>query len=137
MKCFTKVQWDWRRVAVSISRRRQHGRSNGFSRCRGYSCRWNPSHYWYHTTCKRVSNYHCWKWRYIIESRYPSTREHGNPVHLRAANEGNPTKIGPNGNPLSGEPELTPAQQKVVNKNLKAIKKVFRRIQKWIRHQPW
>ena len=72
-----------------------------------------------------------------IECRYPSNREHGNPVHLHAANEGNPTKIGPNGKPLNGQPELSPAQKKVIDKNLDIIKKYFKKAQRWMRQQPW
>ena len=72
-----------------------------------------------------------------IESRYPSNREHGNPVHLHAANEGRPTKIGPNGKPLKGQPELSPAQKKVIEDNLEIIKKAFKKAQRWMKRQPW
>ena len=71
-----------------------------------------------------------------VESRYPNSREHGNPVHFHAANNGNPSKIGPNGKPLAGEPELKPAQKKVIEENLNLIKKEFKKVQRWIRKQP-
>ncbi len=70
------------------------------------------------------------------ESYYPN--DHGKPVHLHVSGPGNnKTKIGPNGIPLDGFPDLTPQQAKVVERNLSSIAKVFKKIQKWVRIQPY
>jgi hypothetical protein len=70
-----------------------------------------------------------------IESYYP--KDHGNPVHMHVTGNGPKTKIGPNGKPLSGYPDLTPQQAKVVERNIDQIQKVFKQLQKWVRKQPY
>lgn len=60
-----------------------------------------------------------------IESYYPN--DHGNPAHLHVKGGGPATKIGPQGLPVKGYPELSPKQAKVVENNLTVIKKQLRK----------
>ena len=56
-----------------------------------------------------------------IESYYPN--DHGNPTHLHVKGGGKPTKIGPQGYPVKGYPNLSVQQAAVVRKYLPIIKK--------------
>ena len=66
-----------------------------------------------------------------IMSYYPS--DHGGPAHLHVIGEGKPTKIGPQGLPVKGYPDLSPKQAKVVANNLPLIKKTIKQKQKILR----
>ncbi len=68
-----------------------------------------------------------------IEHYYPN--DHGNPVHLHVKGGGQNTKIGPQGLPVKGQPELSSKQKKVVQDNISEIKFVIKKIQKWIKLQ--
>lgn len=67
----------------------------------------------------------------IIEHYYPD--DHGNPAHLHVKGGGGSTKIGPQGFPTKGQPELSPKQAKVVEENLDVIKKTLKQVQKWMK----
>ena len=56
--------------------------------------------------------------------------DHG-PAHLHVEGGGESTKIGMNGKPLSGSPELSSTQQSVVNNNLSTIRSAVDKIQRW------
>jgi hypothetical protein len=58
---------------------------------------------------------------------YTKSGDHG-PPHLHVKGGGPETKIGGNGNPIDGSPELTTTQRQVVDNNLKAIRKSIRKI---------
>jgi RHS repeat-associated protein len=65
-----------------------------------------------------------------VEHYYPNDHE---PAHMHVKDkEGNVTRIGPNGKPLKGDPELTAGQRKVVQDNLRAIRKAGKQIGKWL-----
>ena len=66
-----------------------------------------------------------------IESYYPN--DHGNPTHLHVKGGGKPTKIGPQGYPVKGYPNLSVQQAAVVRKYLPIIKKEIKRAQKVLR----
>ena len=46
--------------------------------------------------------------------------------------DGGKTRIGANGKPLKGDPELTKAQKKVVEDNLPTIRSAGKKIGKWL-----
>jgi RHS repeat-associated protein len=56
--------------------------------------------------------------------------DHG-PAHLHVEGGGSSTKIGMNGKPISGSPELSSPQQSVVNNNLSQIRSAVDKIQRW------
>src|SRR5262249_31324498 len=56
---------------------------------------------------------------------------HG-PAHAPVVGEGETTRIGPNGKPLAGDPELTPAQRAVVQDNKSAIRSAVNKIGRWL-----
>ena len=64
-----------------------------------------------------------------IMSYYPS--DHGGPAHLHVIGEGKPTKIGAQGLPIKGYPDLSPKQAKVVANNLPLIKKQLNKNRKY------
>ena len=66
-----------------------------------------------------------------IESYYPN--DHGNPAHLHVRGKGPSTKIGPQGLPVNGYPQLSPQQAAVVANNIAAIKKAIKEAQKLLR----
>ncbi len=66
-----------------------------------------------------------------IESMYPA--DHGGPAHLHVSGQGPKTKIGPQGQPVKGYPQLSPQQIKVVKTNIIIIKRTIKDIQKWLR----
>lgn len=59
--------------------------------------------------------------------------EHG-PPHAHVNGGGAPTKIGMNGKPLKGFPELSRPQQNLVNDSLPQIKKVLMKVGRWHRY---
>ena len=67
-----------------------------------------------------------------IESYYP--QDHGGPAHLHVHGAGTSTKIGPQGLPVAGYPDLSPQQANVVANNLSAIKKAIKAAQKILRN---
>ena len=70
-----------------------------------------------------------------IESYYPD--DHGNPTHLHVNGQGPSTKIGPQGLPVKGYPQLSPQQKQVVNNNIDAIKHIIKTIQRRLHHEKW
>jgi len=66
-----------------------------------------------------------------ITSNYPD--DHGKPVYLHVTGKCQTTKIGPQGLPVKGFPQLSPQQKKVVDENIVLIKKTIKEVQKWIR----
>jgi hypothetical protein len=65
-----------------------------------------------------------------IENFYRSQGDHG-PPHLHVIQENLNVAIGQNGKPLENYPELTKAQQEVVERNRNVIKKAIRQIGRW------
>ncbi|HEY4289739.1 MAG TPA: polymorphic toxin-type HINT domain-containing protein [Puia sp.] len=61
-----------------------------------------------------------------VEHYYKST-DHG-PAHAHVKGKGPSTKIGQNGKPLSGEANLSAAQQKIISNNKAAIRGALRKI---------
>ena len=66
-------------------------------------------------------------------SHYYRSGDHG-PAHLHIEGGGPSTKIGQNGNPLDGSPELSATQKQVVQENKSAIRKAIDAIQRWFRY---
>ena len=60
--------------------------------------------------------------------------DHG-PAHAHVEGGGPTTRIGPRGYPLSGDPSLTPAQQRIVEQYAKEIRREINRIGRWLQHQ--
>ena len=54
------------------------------------------------------------------------------PAHMHVVGGGGKTRIGANGKPLKGDPELTKAQKKVVEDNLPTIRSAGKKIGKWL-----
>lgn len=52
-------------------------------------------------------------------------------MHVKGG--GRETKIGQNGKPLSGSPALSKEQQKVIEENIKQIRKAAKQMMKWFR----
>jgi hypothetical protein len=65
---------------------------------------------------------------------YTRSGDHG-PPHLHVKGGGPETKIGQAGKPIEGAPELTPAQQAVVEDNRAAIRRALDRIMRYARFQ--
>lgn len=64
---------------------------------------------------------------------YFASGDHG-PAHVHVYdNKGNMVRVGQNGKPLKGEPELNSAQQKLVNEYKKQIRNTTTKIMKWYR----
>ena len=55
------------------------------------------------------------------------------PAHLHVKGEGPDTKIGQNGKPIDGSPELSGRQQQVVDNNKSAIRKAIDQIVRWLK----
>ena len=68
----------------------------------------------------------------VYIEHYTRSGDHG-PAHLHVRGGGREVKIGQNGKPLKGEPELSPQQKKVVENNIKEIRKSVQQMQKWYR----
>lgn len=64
-----------------------------------------------------------------------NARDHG-PPHAHVLGGGRETRIGQNGKPLRGDPELTDKQQRVVDKHRGAIRRAIRRYMREHRRQP-
>ena len=62
---------------------------------------------------------------------YYKTDDHP-PAHMHVVGGGGKTRIGANGKPLKGDPELTKAQKKVVEDNLPTIRSAGKKIGKWL-----
>src|SRR5690554_3839433 len=65
---------------------------------------------------------------------YTKSGDHG-PAHMHVKGGGKEIRIGQNGKPLKGEPELSGAQQKMIKENKSAIRKAGKKIGKWNQHQ--
>ena len=63
---------------------------------------------------------------------YTRSGDHG-PPHMHVTGGGKETKIGQNGKPIDGSPELTAAQKRVVEKNKSTVRKVGKQIGKFNR----
>jgi hypothetical protein len=60
------------------------------------------------------------------------------PPHAHVEEDGkNKTKIGQNGKPLAGEPELTSRQQNVVQQNRSQIRSAVRKIGRWLKYKKY
>lgn len=58
--------------------------------------------------------------------------DHG-PAHAHVYdNRGNETKIGTNGNPIKGQPELTPRMREVIRANRATIRSALKQIGRWL-----
>lgn len=60
--------------------------------------------------------------------------EHG-PAHAHVTGGGPPTRIGANGNPLAGDPELTRQQRKVVEANRSKVRKTLKTVGRWLQER--
>lgn len=65
-----------------------------------------------------------------VEHNYRSN-DHG-PAHAHVVGEGDTTRIGRNGKPLAGDPELTPKQAAVVKENKSTIRNALGKIGRWL-----
>lgn len=74
------------------------------------------------------------KERGVEIKHYTRSGDHG-PAHLHVKGGGHEVRIGQNGKPLKGDPELTPLQKEIVEKNIKLIRDAVARIQKWYSRQ--
>ncbi len=63
---------------------------------------------------------------------YTRSGDHG-PAHLHVEGGGKSTRIGQNGKPLKGSPELSSAQKAAVDANKSQIRKAVKQIMKWNR----
>ncbi len=54
---------------------------------------------------------------------------------MHVEGQGQKTRMGPNGKPLPNNPPLSPQQQKVVDKNIKDIRKSGNKIGKHLQHE--
>jgi RHS repeat-associated protein len=74
----------------------------------------------------------------IFDDRGVQARIYSNdhaPPHAHIEGGGPETRIGQNGKPLEGDPELTPRQAKVIESHLPEIRKAIRRYMQWYRRQ--
>ena len=55
------------------------------------------------------------------------------PAHMHVTGGGSKTRIGMNGKPLPGDPELSAVQKKVVAENISRIRRVGKNIVKWLK----
>jgi hypothetical protein len=91
--------------------------------------------YWVHNTCRKSLPD-----KKVVESdgvtieHYYKSGDHP-PAHLHVNGQGTKTKIGQNGKPIKGSPELSSSQQKVVKDNLSAIRKTVKKIGKYLKNQ--
>jgi hypothetical protein len=70
-----------------------------------------------------------------ITDNYPIDHSPGH-VHVSSKNHP-PTRIGPNGYPLKGNRIMTPQENNVFWENIKIIRKVIKKAQKFIKRLPW
>ncbi len=68
----------------------------------------------------------------VTVEHYYRSGDHG-PAHLHVYGNGSPTKIGQNGKPVEGSPELSAGQQRVVQANKSLIRKTIDKIQRWFK----
>jgi RHS repeat-associated protein len=57
------------------------------------------------------------------------------PAHAHVTGGGRTTRIGPNGKPLKGDPELTGTQKDAVEANKSAIRSALRKIGRWLEYK--
>ena len=60
----------------------------------------------------------------------PWTNDAHKPAHAHVIGKGNEVRVGPNGKPLRGQPELSTQQKKVVDNHRKALRKEVKAIGK-------
>ena len=60
----------------------------------------------------------------------PWTNDAHKPAHAHVIGKGNEVRVGPNGKPLKGQPELSTQQKKVVDNHRKALRKEVKAIGK-------
>ena len=60
----------------------------------------------------------------------PWTNDAHKPTHAHVIGKGNEVRVGPNGKPLKGQPELSTQQKKVVDNHRKALRKEVKAIGK-------
>jgi|GEM_PF-2604984 len=65
---------------------------------------------------------------------YYRSGDHG-PPHLHVKGQGKEVRIGQNGKPIKGDPELSPQQQAVVKEHKREIRKAIKQIGKYHKHQ--
>ena len=70
----------------------------------------------------------------VTIEHYTRSGDHG-PPHLHVKGGGPETKIGSNGKPIEGSPELTPHQSRIVNANKQDIEKALDKIGRWWRFE--
>jgi hypothetical protein len=61
-------------------------------------------------------------------------QEHG-PAHAHVIGGGPKTRIGANGKPLEGDPELTRLQRQVIDDNKSLIRSTLNKIGRWLDYQ--
>jgi len=67
----------------------------------------------------------------VIIQHYYHGNDHG-PAHAHVSGRGPEVKIGPNGKPIKGEPELSGVQKRVIQNNLSAIRRALNKIGRWL-----
>jgi Pretoxin HINT domain len=67
----------------------------------------------------------------ITIEHYYHSGDHG-PAHAHVTGGGPEVKIGPNGKPISGQPELSAAQKQVIKNNKSAIRRDINKIGRWL-----
>jgi RHS repeat-associated protein len=70
----------------------------------------------------------------VVIEHYYRSGDHP-PAHAHVKGGGETTRIGPNGHPLAGEPELAPAQKRAVEANKPAVRRAVNKIGRWLEHQ--
>lgn len=65
---------------------------------------------------------------------YARSGDHA-PPHVHVKGGGSEVKIGQNGKPLKGSPELSVTQREVVENNKQVIRRAVKKIGRWHRHQ--
>jgi hypothetical protein len=67
----------------------------------------------------------------IVIEHYYHGNDHG-PAHAHVIGGGRPTRIGANGHPLAGDPELTPSQRAVYVHHRSRIRRAVKKIGRWL-----
>jgi hypothetical protein len=70
----------------------------------------------------------------VTIEHYYKSGDHG-PPHVHVEGKGAKTRIGQNGKPLEGDPELSAAQARVVSGNKALIRRVVKKIGKYANYQ--
>jgi hypothetical protein len=70
----------------------------------------------------------------VTVEHYYRSGDHS-PAHAHVKGGGETTRIGPNGKPLAGQPELTGPQQAAVDANESTIRSAVNKIGRWLKSQ--